>query len=102
MLAAPLSSADWRVAGMTYNKYAGLCADMLRAALKEPAKSKAKLSETVYFRSALWENGAPTKQGAFVGCLGVGLLCLWCMLNSLNQERCFVPKLIIRCSCSLQ
>ncbi|KAK2080661.1 hypothetical protein QBZ16_000515 [Prototheca wickerhamii] len=47
---------------MTYNKYAGLCADMLRAALKEPAKSKAKLSETVYFRSALWENGAPTKQ----------------------------------------
>lgn len=56
-------SADWRVAGMTYNKYAGLCADMLRAALKEPAKSKAKLNEAVYFRSAVWENGQPTKQG---------------------------------------
>ncbi|KFM23216.1 ATP synthase subunit epsilon, mitochondrial [Auxenochlorella protothecoides] len=47
---------------MTYNKYAGLCADMLRAALKEPAKTKAKAREAIYYRSAVWENGQPTKQ----------------------------------------
>lgn len=59
--------ADWRVAGMTYNKYSNLCADMLRAALKEPAKAKAKARETIYYRSALWKDGQPAKQGAWVG-----------------------------------
>ena len=55
--------ADWRVAGMTYLKYANLCADMVRAALKEPMKAKAKAQEVIYFRSALWKDGVPQKQG---------------------------------------
>lgn len=55
--------ADWRVAGMTYLKYANLCADMVRAALKEPLKSKAKAQEVIYYRSALWKDGVPEKQG---------------------------------------
>ena len=63
MSSSAAASSYWRVAGMNYLKYANLCADMVRAALKEPAKSKAKLRETVYFRSAVWKDGQPTKQG---------------------------------------
>ena len=48
---------------MTYLKYANLCADMVRAALKEPMKAKAKAQEVIYFRSALWKDGVPQKQG---------------------------------------
>jgi F-type H+-transporting ATPase subunit epsilon len=48
---------------MTYLKYSNLCADMVRAALKEPMKAKAKVQEVVYFRSALWKDGVPEKQG---------------------------------------
>ena len=49
---------------MSYVKYANLCADMVRAALKEgPAKTAAKAREVVYYRSALWKNGVPEKQG---------------------------------------
>lgn len=52
---------------MTYLKYTNLCADMVRAALKEPMKAKAKAQEVVYFRSALWKDGQPEKQGAWEG-----------------------------------
>lgn len=48
---------------MTYLKYSSICADMVRASLKEPHKAKAKARETVYFRSALWQDGNPQKQG---------------------------------------
>lgn len=51
---------------MTYLKYSNLCADMVRAALKEPAKSKAKAREVIYYRSALWKNGVPEKQGGLL------------------------------------
>ena len=56
------ASAYWRVAGMSYVKYSGLCADMVRAALKEPAKTKARTREVVYFRRADWKDGQPQKQ----------------------------------------
>jgi hypothetical protein len=48
---------------MTYLKYANLCADMVRASLKEPLKTKALGRETVYFRSAVWKDGKPETQG---------------------------------------
>lgn len=48
---------------MSYLKYSGICADMVRAALKEPARTKSKAREAVYFRSALWKDGNPQKQG---------------------------------------
>ena len=47
---------------MSYLKYSNLCADMLRASLKETAKVKAKAREAVYYRSALWKDGVPEKQ----------------------------------------
>lgn len=41
----------------------GLPADMVRAALKEPARTKARTREVVYFRQAMWKDGKPEKQG---------------------------------------
>eukprot|EP00887_Chlorella_sp_A99_P000444 scaffold17.g444.t1 len=35
---------------------------MVRAALKEPLKSKAKVREVIYYRSAQWKDGVPQKQ----------------------------------------
>lgn len=52
-------------------RYANLCSDMVRAALKEPVKAKAKAREVIYFRQAIWKNGQPEKQGAG-GALGGG------------------------------
>lgn len=63
MSSSAAASAYWRVAGMTYLKYANLCADMVRSALKEPLRTKAKGRETVYFRSANWKDGKPQTQG---------------------------------------
>ena len=57
------ASAYWRVAGMSYLKYSSLCADMVRAALKEPHKAAAKARETVYFKTTIWKDGIPEKQG---------------------------------------
>jgi F-type H+-transporting ATPase subunit epsilon len=47
---------------MSYLKYSNLCADMVRSALKEPARAKARAREIVYFRSATWKDGKPDKQ----------------------------------------
>ena len=62
MSSSASASAYWRVAGMSYLKYSGLCADMVRAALKEPAKTKARTREVVFFRRADWKDGQPQKQ----------------------------------------
>lgn len=63
MFCLPRPVADWRVAGMSYLKYSNLCADMVRSALKEAVKGKAKTREVIYYRSAQWKNGVPEKQG---------------------------------------
>jgi F-type H+-transporting ATPase subunit epsilon len=47
---------------MSYLKYSSLCADMVRAALKEPAKAKAKVREVIYYKSAVWKDGKPQNQ----------------------------------------
>eukprot|EP00241_Pyramimonas_parkeae_P013550 CAMPEP_0114244720 /NCGR_PEP_ID=MMETSP0058-20121206/11497_1 /TAXON_ID=36894 /ORGANISM="Pyramimonas parkeae, CCMP726" /LENGTH=67 /DNA_ID=CAMNT_0001357693 /DNA_START=56 /DNA_END=259 /DNA_ORIENTATION=- len=52
-----MSSAYWRVAGMTYIKYANLCADVVRSALKEPHLTKAKARENVYFKTTEFLEG---------------------------------------------
>jgi len=64
MSAPAAASAYWRIAGMSYLKYSNLCGDMVRSAMKDgPAKVAAKQREVVYYRSSVWEEGAPTKQG---------------------------------------
>jgi len=62
MSSSAAASSYWRVAGMSYLKYANLCADMVRSSLKEPNRSKAKLREAVYYRAATWKDGKPEKQ----------------------------------------
>ncbi|CAK0783321.1 hypothetical protein CVIRNUC_006520 [Coccomyxa viridis] len=62
MSSSAAASSYWRVAGMSYLKYANLCADMVRGSLKEPTKTKAKLREAVYYRAATWKDGKPEKQ----------------------------------------
>eukprot|EP00873_Tetraselmis_striata_P005579 jgi/Tetstr1/425843/TSEL_016220.t1 len=64
IMSAPVAaSAYWRIAGMSYLKYANLCGDMVRSAMKEgPSKVAAKQRELVYYRSSAWEGGKPTKQ----------------------------------------
>ena len=53
--------STWKNVGMTYLKYADLCATHLRNALKEPAKSKAKSLSDMHARVIQWEGG---KRGA--------------------------------------
>ena len=64
MSSSAAASSYWRVAGMSYLKYANLCADMVRSSLKEPLRTKAKLREAVYYRAAVWKDGKPEKQSA--------------------------------------
>ena len=42
MSAAANSAAYWRIAGMSYLKYANACAEIVRGALKEPHLSKVR------------------------------------------------------------
>jgi len=53
----PAAGPFYRAAGMSYVRYANICADLMRSVLKEPAKTKALQRQTIYFRSAAWENG---------------------------------------------
>ena len=59
------ASAYWRVAGMSYLKYANLCADMVRAALKEAPKAKAMQRETIFYRGTKWAEGKPGESGEY-------------------------------------
>ena len=52
MSAAANSSAYWRIAGMSYLKYANACAEIVRGALKEPHLSKVRLRFAFGDRSA--------------------------------------------------
>lgn len=79
------ASAYWRVAGMSYLKYSGLCADMVRAALKEPAKTKARTREVVFFRRADWKDGQPQKQSELV--CRIRCVCGQQELDYMLQER---------------
>jgi F-type H+-transporting ATPase subunit epsilon len=62
MSSTAAASAYWRVAGMTYLKYAELASGHVRAALKPEPKAVAKTREAVYFRSSQWAGGKPAEQ----------------------------------------
>ncbi len=63
-------SAYWRAAGMSYVRYANLCASYVRGALKEPFKSAAAPREQVYFKHAAWKEGKPTPASTSAACWG--------------------------------
>lgn len=49
--------STWKNVGMTYLKYADLCATHVRNALKEPAKTKAMAKSDMHARVMQWTNG---------------------------------------------
>ena len=49
--------STWRHVGITYLKYADLCATHLRNCLKEPAKAKALSASQMHVRATPWEAG---------------------------------------------
>ena len=49
--------STWRNVGITYLKYADICATHVRNALKEPAKTKAKSASNMHARIVQWEAG---------------------------------------------
>ena len=49
--------STWRNVGITYLKYADICATHVRNVLKEPAKTKAKSSSNMHARIVQWEAG---------------------------------------------
>ena len=75
------ASAYWRVAGMSYLKYANLCADMVRAALKEPAKSNALKREVIFYRGTKWAEGKPGESGEYLVPNFLYFFILFCFLQ---------------------
>merc|ERR1711908_10714 len=59
LLQAAMST--WRQVGLTYLKYADLCATHLRNVMKEPKKSKALGSSQMHARVVKWEAGVRGK-----------------------------------------
>jgi len=53
--------STWRHVGMTYLKYADLCATHVTNCLKEPRKSKALSSTAMHVRVMAWEGGKKGK-----------------------------------------
>jgi len=57
----PVAGPFYRAAGLSYLRYANICADLMRSVMKEPFKSKALARQSIQFRSSVWADG---KQGA--------------------------------------
>ena len=56
--------STWKHVGMTYLKYADLCATHVRNALKEPMKTKSKEMSSMHARVTKWEDGKRLAPGA--------------------------------------
>ena len=56
--------STWKHVGMTYLKYADLCATHVRNALKEPMKTKSKELSSMRARVTKWEAGKKQTPGA--------------------------------------
>jgi F-type H+-transporting ATPase subunit epsilon len=53
----------YRAAGWTYLRYSNVCADLLRAVLKEPLKAKAASRGIISYRFSPYVDGKAGKQG---------------------------------------
>lgn len=59
----PVAGPFYRAAGLSYLRYANICADLMRSVLKEPFKTKALQRQAIYFRSSTWKDGKQTPSG---------------------------------------
>ena len=55
----------WRAAGMTYLKYSNTCAELVRQALKEPARSKMLNKAGYSMVKGEWEAGKIVQRSKF-------------------------------------
>jgi F-type H+-transporting ATPase subunit epsilon len=62
-MCAPAAGPFYRAAGMSYLKYANICADLMRNVMKEPHKSQAAARSSIYFRASQWVEGKQGKPG---------------------------------------
>eukprot|EP00956_Cyclotella_meneghiniana_P010205 scaffold14075_cov72-Cyclotella_meneghiniana.AAC.3 len=62
----------WRLAGVSYVQYVTKASSTVRAALKEPAKSKALAQETFSYNRATWTNGEMEKKNLVDSLAAVG------------------------------
>ncbi|KAJ1492338.1 mitochondrial ATP synthase epsilon chain-domain-containing protein [Baffinella frigidus] len=51
---------EWRQAGISYLRYANICAQVVRRSLKEPMKTKALLRDNTNMRVSSYEGGKKT------------------------------------------
>ena len=58
--------STWKNVGMTYLKYADLCATHLRNVLKEPMQQKSKELSGMHARISKWEAGKKLAPGALL------------------------------------
>ena len=63
MSAPPISAAVLKEAGISYIKYANICAAALRRSLKDDLATKAKLRNTATVKISKWENAEKTSVG---------------------------------------
>jgi F-type H+-transporting ATPase subunit epsilon len=63
-----LAMSTWRHVGMTYLKYADLCATHVVNCLKEPKKTQALSKTAMHIRITPWEAGKRQKAGALTLC----------------------------------
>ena len=64
--AVQTGSAYWRAAGMTYIKFATLCAVVVRKCQKEPFKTQSLTREKVHYKYAPYADGVQQKSGEFL------------------------------------
>jgi F-type H+-transporting ATPase subunit epsilon len=62
----PAAGPFYRAAGLTYLRYANICADMMRSVLKEPFKTKAMQRQVISFRASTWKDGKQSPSGRAV------------------------------------
>ena len=67
--------STWKHVGMSYLKYADLCASHVRNSLKEPKKSKADALSKMHARVMKWEDGKRLKPGQSPHCPRGGCSC---------------------------
>jgi F-type H+-transporting ATPase subunit epsilon len=77
-MCAPVAGPFYRAAGMSYLKYANICADLMRNVMKEPHKTKAAARSIISFRSSQWVDGVQGKPGELLHGINTQLL-MFCM-----------------------
>ena len=83
--------STWKNVGMTYLKYADLCATHLRNALKEPAKSKSLARSDMHARVITWEAGKRATTGEWA--------CPCLHISPILHSDLSMRPLAMRCEC---